>query len=251
MTTAKICLFASLLLFLPLRANADFVTVSLAPVANEIQYRFESVPVGQVTLGGVPFDIPTSGNNSWSSHYGTTIGVRSTTAMVLPMNVYGAATVHTLINLGWGVFESSTVTATFIGTGGANYSVDLVTGTDVRNWLDTPYCCNSINGTTTIQVFEGVPSIPDFADSVGRIDKQAIKLPASFATETLTKFILVDNGVSGDVTNTIYDNSESQRSLIYGVTVEIVPEPASLSVWGVAISAVLGVDYLRRRRRCR
>jgi PEP-CTERM motif-containing protein len=220
-------------------ADADVVPVSLAPVANEFQYRLVNPPIGMVTLGGVPFAIPTSGNNAWSAHIGTTIGVQSTTAMELPMNVYGAKAVDTLINLGWGDTGTKLVTATFLGTGGANYSVELETGTDIRNWLDTPYCCNTINGTTTTQVWEG--DATQYA-GIARIDKQRITLPASFATQTLTKFILTDNGISGDVTNTIYDNSHAQRSLIYGFTVTTVPEPTT------ALLLMLGTIGVARRR---
>lgn len=212
------CCITTVFLFIAATvAKAGFVPVSLVPVANEIQNRIQNVPVGLQTLGGVPFNIPASSNNAWDASLGTTIGVRSTTAMVLPVNVFGATAVDTLINLGWGVAGSTSLTATFIGTGGANYSIDLVTGSDIRNWLDTTYCCNTINGTSTIQVFQGVASQNQ---GVARIDKQRIALPGSFATQTLTKFILTDNGVSGDVTNTVYDNSQAQRSLLYGVTVE-------------------------------
>jgi hypothetical protein len=225
MKTANLFVFTILVASTAALARGDYVTVSLAPVANEFQYRLVDPPVGLVTLGGVPFDIPVSGNNAWSAHVGTTIGVRSTTEMVLPMNLYGATAVDTLINLGWGVPGARWVTATFIGTGGANYSVELETGSDIRNWLDTPYCPNTINGTTTNQVWEG--SAANYPGAA-RIDKQSIALPATFATERLTTFILTDNGISGDVTNTVYDNSEAQRSLIYGVTVRTVPEPCSI-----------------------
>ena len=217
---ASFCLTTVFLFVATTVADAGFVTVSLAPVANEFQYRIHNVPVGLQTLGGVPFNIPASTNNDWVGGIGATIGVRSTTAMVLPVNVYGATALDTLINLGWGVLGSHDVTATFIGTGGANYSLDLVTGSDIRNWLETTGGVNTINGTTTTQVFQGVGSE---YQGVAWIDKQRIALPASFATQTLTKFILTDNGVSGDVTNTIYNNAESQRSLIFGVTVETVP----------------------------
>lgn len=221
-------------------AFADFVTVSLAPVVNEFQYRLVDPPVGLVTLGGVPFDIPESGNNVWSAAIGTTIGVRSITVMESPMEVYGATAVDTLINVGWGVLGSRTVTATFIGDGGAIYSVELETGSDIRNWLDTPFCCNNINETTTIQVWDGEAA--DF-DGIARIDKQTIALPEAFATETLTKFILTDSGISGDVTNTIYDNSEAQWSLIYGVTVWTVPEPSAVLLLRIG---TLGAVALRK-----
>ncbi len=230
----------SLILSSTTALQAGYVTVSLASVANDFQYRLVDPPVGLVTLGDVPFDIPASGNNAWSGHIGTTIGVQSTTAMVLPMSVYGATAVDTLINLGWGVLGSDKLTATFIGTGGANYSVNLITGTDVRSWLDTPFCCNTINGTTTIEVWQGIGSQ---YPSPARIDKQRIALPPIFATETLTQFILVDNGVTGDVTNTIYDNSEAQRALLYGVTVVTVPEPGSCLLVFVAVGMLL----VRRR----
>ncbi len=237
MSAIRPCWSIILLLAVRAVAKADFVTVSLASAANQVPFWMVDPPIGLTTLGGVPFDIPTSGNSAWDASVGTTIGVQSTTAMVLPMNVHGATAVDTLINLGWGVVGSDKLAATFIGTGGANYSVNLITGTDVRNWLNTPFCCNTINGTTAIEVWQGMGSqIP----STARLDKQRITLPPIFATETLTQFILIDNGVSGDSTNTIYDNSEAQRSFIYGLTVETVPEPHAFVLLGVAAAVVFG-----------
>lgn len=226
-------------------SHAEYIPISLAPIANQTPYWIVDPPSGLTTLGGVPFDIPTSGNNTWDASIGTTIGVRSTTAMELPMNVYGATAVHTLINLGWGVLGSRTVTATFIGTGGANYSVELETGSDIRNWLNTPFCCNTINGTSTIQIWEGEPAA--FPGYVAKLDKQRIELPASFATETLTKFILVDSGISGDITNTIYDNSETQRAFIYGVTVETVPEPSTIVLLVCCLCPIVWNRYRSER----
>lgn len=238
MNAVRPCWSIILLLAVSSVAKADFVTVSLAPAANQVPFWMVDPPIGLTTLGGVPFDIPTSGNSAWDAAVGTTIGVPSTTAMELPMNVYGATTVYTLINLGWGVAGSRTVTATFIGTGGANYSVELETDWDIRNWLDTPFCCNNINETTTIQIWEGEATA--FPGYVARLDKQRIELPPSFATETLTKFILTDSGISGDITNTIYDNSEAQRSFIYGLTVETVPEPHASTLLGIAAAIIFG-----------
>lgn len=243
MKIVKVSVWVILASSLVASANAGYVTVSLAPVANDTLYYIQNPPVGLQTLGGVPFNIPVSGNTTWSAGTGTPIGIRTTVSMQLPMSVFGASAVDTIINLGWGVLGSRTVTATFIGTGGANYSLDLETGSDMRNWLDTPYCCNTINGTTTTQVFQSFSASPGQSNLVARLDKQHIVLPASFATQTLTKFILTDSGISGDVTNTIYDNSEAQRSFIYGVTVTTVPEPTTL------IMLVIGTVGMPGRRR--
>ena len=168
-------------------AFASFVTVNLSPVANELDNRIQNMPVGLQVLGGVPFDLlPMSGNNSWSSDVGTTAGVQRRQTMVLPVNVFGATAVDTLINTGWGVDGSTTDTLEFVCSDTTSYSVTLREGTDIRDWLNntsSPYS-NTINGTTTIQVFDGVPNAAGGPD--GRIDKQTIALPASFATRTLT-----------------------------------------------------------------
>jgi hypothetical protein len=208
---------------------AAFFTVNLGPVANQLDNRIQGMPVGMQTLGGVPFDLlPMSGNNSWSSDVGTTLGVQSTQTMTLPVSIFGATAVDTLINTSWGVNGSTTDSLTFVCTDTTSYTVLLKEGTDIRDWLNntgSPYS-NTINGTTTTQVFDGVPNAAGGPD--GRIDKQTIALPATFASRTLSSIILTDTGVTGNDDGTFTHSVGGQRAFIYGVTVTAVPEPASI-----------------------
>jgi len=240
-----ISVFAVAVILCTTATKAAYVTVNLGSVANELDDRIQSMPVGMQTLGGIPFDLlPMTGNNSWSADVGTTLGVQSTQTMTLPVNIFGATAVDTLINTGWGVDGSTTDSLEFVCSDATSYTVNLKEGTDIRDWLDntsSPYS-NTINGTTTIQVFDGVPNAAGGPD--GRIDKQTIALPAAFDSRTLTSIILTDSGVSGNDDAAYSHSVSAQRAFIYGVTVTTVPEPSSyvllaigglLCVWAIQV----------------
>lgn len=204
---------------------AEYVPVSLAPVANQVHERILGMPTGLQTLGGVPFDLlPGTSSNSWAAEVGTTAGVQSVESMTLNVSIFGATAVDTLINTSWGYTDSNTVSVSFVGTGGASYSVNLVGGVDIRDWVDGAYT-NTINGTTSTEVFTGVPNRP--FGTLGRIDKQTIALPISFASETLTSITFTDSGVSGNDDVSFTQSVGGQRAFLYGVTVTTVPEPSA------------------------
>jgi hypothetical protein len=215
----------------PLSSRADYVPISLSPVANNVGTNIQNQPEGQVVLGGIPFDIlPSSQNNQWYAAVGTTLGVRSTQTMALPANITGATTVYTLINTAWGVPGAMTDSLTFVCSDGFSYTTNLTEGTDLRDWLyntGTPYC-NTINGTSTVQVFAG-PSYYDGAPE-GHMDMQTIPLPGGFASRTLVQIILTDGGVTGNEDAVYGHQIGAQRAFIYGATAAVIPEPASLSL---------------------
>lgn len=67
-------------------------------------WRFQDIqssyPEGDNTiLGGVPFNIPTGGNNGWYSLYATGSDPRT---LEISVGLQGIQKVHTLINTGWG-----------------------------------------------------------------------------------------------------------------------------------------------------
>ena len=82
---------------------------------------------------------------------------------------------------------------------------------------------NSINGTSTVEVFNN--------NQGQRLDMQSYTLPAGFASETLTSIVLADNG--GD---------QFQRVFVTGLTV-LTPTPGAAAVLGLG-----GLAALRRRR---
>ena len=237
--TAIICFAATSI-------NAAYVTVNLGPVANELDNRIQNMPVGMQTLGGVPFDLlPMTANNSWSADVGTTLGVQSTEIMTLPVSIFGATAVDTLINTGWGVDGSTTDSLTFVCTDATSFTVLLKEGTDIRDWLNntsSPYS-NTINGTTSTQVFDGIPNAAGGPD--GRIDKQTITLPSAFASRTLSTIVLTDTGVSGNDDAAFSHSVGAQRAFVYGVTVTTVPEPTSEAL--MAFGCLLCFAVLRQQ----
>jgi len=249
---ASLFRFIAIALFVSLTVTstrANYVTVNLSPVANQLNNRIQNTPVGVQTLGGVPFDLlPMSGNNSWSADVGTIVGVQSTQTMTLPVNIYGATAVDTLINTGWGVPGSTTDSLKFVCSDGTTYTLALKEGTDIRDWLNNtsdPYS-NTINGTTTTQVFSGIPNAAGGPE--GRIDKQSIALPIGFASRTLIEIILTDTGVTGNNDSAFSHAVGAQRAFIYGLTVAVVPEPSSLALAAFGFIGLAAWGRPRRKR---
>ena len=153
-------------------------------------------PQGEVVLGGVPFSIPTSGNNIWHSANAPGNNPR---LIDIPVDIWRAQEVHTLINTYWGITgPSSYASLEFFGSGGAHYTKNLVGNVDIRDYNQGGYT-NSINGTTTTNVVQ-----------IGghRLDKQRIVLPPEFRTQRLVRIRLADLGANG-----------AQRVFLSGVTV--------------------------------
>jgi len=192
-------------------SNAEYVTVSLRSVANDVDNYMPKMPVGLQTLGGVPFDLlPASDKNAWNAQVDTSAGTHSTRTMVLPVTIKGATAVDTLINTLQGAPESNYVSLSFVCSDGTTHTATLKEGTDIRDWFDGLYV-NKINGSSTTQVFAGT--------NHGRIDKQHITLPDEFANKTLSYIILTDAGVTGNGDVAYCKRIGAQRAFIYGVTV--------------------------------
>jgi hypothetical protein len=211
-------------------AKAEYVTVSLRPVANDLKNWIPNMPVGMQTLGGVPFDLlPLTGNNSWSAAVSTTAGIPSTQTMVLPVNISGATAVDTLINNTCGAPGATYVSLSFVCSDGTTHTVTLKEGTDIRDWFEG-LIVNKINNTTTVQVLTGTNQKVYAKTDHGRIDKQHIALPGEFANRTLAYIILTDNGITGTDDMSYCKRIGAQRSFICGVTVTTgKPEPATMN----------------------
>jgi hypothetical protein len=97
----------------------------------------------------------------------------------------------------------------FIGSDGATHHVDLVGNSDIRDHRNTVWT-NSINGTTTIEVFNnGASGSNEF-----RLDKQQIVLPVDFHDEVLEFVLITDDGID-----------QRHRAFLAGLTVLAGPEP--------------------------
>ena len=162
-----------------------------------------------VNFDGVPFNIPATGNNVWHSADPWTAGPNPRT-LTIPVNLFGAQRVYTLINSWWGETAPGTYASiTFVGSAGATYVFDLDGDSDVRDYLHGNHA-NAINGTTTTNVFSA---------GAKRIDMQSITLPEAFHTQTLTSIQVTDNGIHWVGA----DDPLQQRIYLAGLTIESVP----------------------------
>ncbi len=199
----SICLVSCVVLVSAVRGDPQYHCVDLTGIANwHYQDNYAgaaNLPTGDVTLGGIPFYIP-EGNNGWTSNTGS-----GTIAVDIPVNVPGVREVHTLINCSWGQVGPYTKLE-FYGDQGAYFAKDLYGNSDVRDWLNNTWT-NSINGTTTVNVWSGVTVTYDPGKAC-RMDKQAILLPEVFAGQILTHVRMSDWG-----------GSNSHRAFLCGMTV--------------------------------
>ncbi len=209
-------------------ASANFKTIDFSSSHNWRMQDFpptnaQYFPEGDVVLGGVPFSIPTEGNNVWlATHYTDACDV-----LEIIVNEYGVDGVHTLINTSGGVTGGPYAWLEFFGTNGAYYRKDLYGDDDIRDYYYNWYT-NSINGTTTTNVF----TYGSGYQNEVRLDKQWINLPAMFDTETLTTIRLTDK-----------QNTPSQDPFLAGLTVEYVAEPATIYVDADANGANDGTSW--------
>jgi len=197
---------------------------------GNLQNTNSQYPSGNVTLGGVPFDIGlngSGGNNFWNGYIAAGTGSETET-LNINVGVFGVSEVDTLINTDWGQFgPNSYASIEFIGTGGADYTVNLIGGVDIRDFNPSIWT-NTINGTTTTQVF--------LASNGQRLDKQQFVLPSAFDNQTLTSIVLTDTG-----------NYAFQRTFLSGVSVGVgtaVPEPTS--ILGAITALGLGTGLKRQ-----
>lgn len=171
---------------------------------QDLQPGMQSCPVGNVTLGGVPFSIPTSGSNTW-------LGAGQS-SITINVGIAGVGEVDTLMNTIYGTSGVNNASLEFFGSNGAYFRKDLVGGSDIRDHHNALWT-NSINNTTTTNVF---------INGADRVDKQQITLPAEFLTQTLQTIRVNDYG------NNNYGGtplSSWRDAMLYGLTVGVDAQP--------------------------
>jgi hypothetical protein len=225
----------------PVRARAGLLSVDFSASHNlRLQDLLggsaSQLPEGNLTLGGVPFSIPTGGNNFWSAAPGMAANPR---VLEVPIGIDGVDKVYTLMNTFWGEKAAGTkASVEFVGSAGAMFSLALDGNVHVRDYLNNIFT-NSINGTSTVNVFTAGSGLFNEV----RLDMQIIDLPPEFLSQTLVKMRVIDNGVNDDGMGM----NDPQRVFLAGVTVEsVVPEPGGLTLVGLGMLAI--GSYIWRRR---
>jgi hypothetical protein len=209
----------------------NYVPVSLAPVANAVNNRIANCLTGRQVLGGVPFNLlPATGNNAWDAIGNTAVGDHTTQVMNLPVNIYGATAVDTLINTSWGA-SGQLVPLTLTCSDGTSYTFNLTPGGEIRDWLDNVYV-NAITNfpvASAVYIGDALAALP--ALQLSRVDKQHIVLPAAFFTRVLTNINLTDTGVTGNSDSAYSHSIGAQRAFVYGVTVSAPPVVLNIAPW--------------------
>lgn len=156
-------------------------------------------PSGELTLKGIPFSVPATGNNWW---HASSAGTENPRSLTIPVNRYGVSEIYTLINLYWGVHGDSTRAAIEFTGDKDTFTVALYTGRHVRDfdYLGTVYE-NEVDSEITTEVYRN--------GNGQRLDRQRLVLPSEFLTDTLRSIRIIDNGAD-----------EVQRLFLYGITVK-------------------------------
>jgi hypothetical protein len=170
---------------------------------------FPGGPSGQVTLGGIPFNIRSNkqGFQAWNAYTASGGSGSKPENLKITTSIAGATTVYALINTSWGLGGTmSDSKLIFTDAAGDIFRKALKANTDIRGWC----CTGSINGTTTVNVYSEANSFLNLGP--GYLDMQKIVLPRKFAKSTLTMITLSDHGASN-----------VQRTILDGLTVQIAP----------------------------
>lgn len=139
---------------------------------------------GSQNFAGVPFEIPTTGNNVW---YATLAPGSNPRILNVPVGLAGVTDVWTLINTYWGE-QTPLVYASveFIGSDTGYAKFDLDGNDDIRDYNFNPAFAGTVNGVTAVEVFDNGKG--------QRLDRQHFALPLDFADETLSTIRFSDIG---------------------------------------------------------
>lgn len=188
--------------------HKTYTPIDISSFANRrLQEINQDYPMGKsVILGGTPFTIASTGNNIWDAN----VAANSNSGMIsikIPINLSNTIGVHTLINTLWGTqLEGTFLSLIFTFDDSSTFVRELIGNSDVRDFYQSRWT-NSINSTTTTNVF-----LTQVAGVVGpnsyRLDKQFISL-MDYVDKTLISVMLIDRG-----------RWEFQRALFCGLTVQ-------------------------------
>jgi len=148
---------------------------------------YPGFPEGELNCSGISFSIPVGGNNYWSSRWAS--GLTSAEVSIdIDVGVSDVRQVHTMINTAWGQPGPEIYTTLeFFGSDGAYFRKDLIGNVDIRDHANNTWA-NDIQS----QAINCFSEIPDGTER--RLDKQLIKLPVEFHSQTLDMMRMTDRG---------------------------------------------------------
>lgn len=221
-----------------------YVTMDLTTFTNGGMYPQNG---GIVSVGGVDFQLATCTANCFSAdpnvgqspasagHTGV-IGAlgenpNNPFSITIPVNLTNVTTVYTLINSAFGTLNQTIGSITFVGLNNS-YVYNLIEGVNVRDHNNGNYVniATDLAGTAT------------FGDGSVRLDMQAIVLPASFASDTLTAMIFTSNN----------SNALGQPLFAAAVSVDQNEAPGETplpAAWAMMLTGLGGFGYAAYRRK--
>ncbi len=212
--------------------QADFIQVPIGDLVNQDLRTYlngGNYPVAPtiLTVGGIDFDLVPLG--ATPNSLGILGPNSNTTTSIAVDNFYGATTVYSLINSGFGTNGVTNGQVQFFGTNGAFASYDLTQGFNIRDHLNGNYN-NLVTDPTIVTA--------NFGGGV-RLDRQTYMLPIDFADELLTEIRLVT-----------YDNTGIQGyPFVAAFTAQSsVPEPSSFLMIAVAACGLTNLGCRRKSR---
>jgi len=182
--------------------------VSLGGGANA-SLDFQSPPRGDITLGGIPFQLS---ERVFKSQASPSPHNNHPTSILLSMNVSQAYRVHLLLNTGNGFnqFNGRVIGQVVAHCNGDSIPVtDLRLGREVREWHVADNVVSVASHAR--QVWSG--TLADFPDLTGHIDMLSLDLPSACQNEKLTALEIIDSSATAV-------NSLDPALNLIGVTVE-------------------------------
>jgi hypothetical protein len=205
-----------------------FTTVDFSAFYNfnpQVQYGF---PSGAQNFAGVPFQMTVvGGNDSWHTNFDGHCGALDC-SITVPVGVAGATHAFTLLSTWWGFAGTTGGSVVANGSHGDHFTYLLTANGNIRDYNPNPGTSNLLLDPSAQQVFAN--------GSGQRVDMQTITLPGVFASETLDSVTI----------HSAYNIGGFWQLFIQGLTVESIPEPGTLALFGVGLA---GLAWSRRRPR--
>ena len=228
-------------LLLGTSVQAGYITTDTSSYANvnyDADYLIRDFGTNappQSPLSGVPFVLPSSGNNAY---FFSGDNSQTPQALTLNVSVTNAMTVYLLLNTNWGPPGFKTGKVEF-KTASQNYAIDLVNGVNIRDWNQLSWANSTSDPANTNNVYR---VDRDWWGVEGRIDMLAVDLPGTFIGDQLTSIVISDFGWDGyshiRLAGVTFDDYQKNGGG--------VPEPSILALWLAGLTA-FGVARRKRR----